>query len=89
VWTFAAHGESPTAARDRVQRESLADARRALAAADAITFSEAAIERAAKLLCAANNLGLDYWEGYHEFSLIKEKFRDQARAVVAALREET
>ncbi|WP_224089769.1 hypothetical protein [Arthrobacter sp. StoSoilB13] len=59
----------------------------ALAAADSVMFSEAAIERAAKLLCAANNLGLDYWESYHKDSLIKEKFRTQARAVVAALRE--
>ena len=33
VWTFVAHGESPAAARERVQQESLADARRALEAA--------------------------------------------------------
>lgn len=33
MWTFVAHGESPVAARERVQQESLADARRALEAA--------------------------------------------------------
>ena len=60
----------------------------ALAAADAVMFSEAAIERAAKLLCAANNLNFDFWERYPEDSLVKAKYRDQARAVVAALREE-
>jgi hypothetical protein len=33
VWQFAAHGEAPTDARDRVQRQALQDARRALEAA--------------------------------------------------------
>ncbi|QOT15898.1 hypothetical protein [Paenarthrobacter sp. YJN-5] len=46
VWTFAAHGESPTAARARVQRESLEQAQTGLAAADAVMFSEAVLEQA-------------------------------------------
>lgn len=33
VWQFAAHGEKPADARDRVQRQALQDARRALEAA--------------------------------------------------------
>lgn len=33
VWTFVAHGETPAAARNRVQRQSLDDARAALKAA--------------------------------------------------------
>lgn len=73
---------------DREGWTSYSDAQKALTAADAVMFSEAAIERAAKLLCAANNLNFDYWERYPEDSLIKEKYRDQARAVIAVLREE-
>lgn len=33
VWQFAAHGETPTAARNRVQKESLEAARNAIEAA--------------------------------------------------------
>ena len=33
VWQFAAHGESPTDARNRVQKQALQDARAVLAAA--------------------------------------------------------
>lgn len=64
-----------------------------LKAADAITFSEAAIERAAKVMFPS------YWDPdfYHAHSeatgnVIEESQRqciDHIRAVVAALREET
>jgi hypothetical protein len=33
VWTFVAHGETPTSARERAQRQALEDARKALEAA--------------------------------------------------------
>ena len=42
VWQFAAHGESPADARNRVQQESLEDARRALEAAAPYMLAEAA-----------------------------------------------
>jgi hypothetical protein len=41
VWQFAAHGETPTAARDRVQKQALQDARRALEAAAPHLMAEA------------------------------------------------
>lgn len=79
---------------DRDQRYTFtADAAAGLRAADAhdaangvhrVSLDQHTVERAARLLCAANNLDLDYWERYPETSLIKEKFRDQARAVLAA-----
>ena len=61
-----------------------ADAHDAANSVHRVSLDHATIERAARLLCAANNLGLDYWERYSENSLIKEKFREQARAVLAA-----
>lgn len=39
VWTFQAHGETPTAARNRVQQESLQQARFALEAAAPYVWS--------------------------------------------------
>jgi len=41
VWQFAAHGEAPADARDRVQRQSLEDAQRALEAAAPHMLAEA------------------------------------------------
>lgn len=85
VWTFAAHGESPTEARDRVQRQALEDAERTLVAADAVTFNDAAIERVAIALGVKQYPMIEgFWADVDaEF---KEKCRDQARAVIAALK---
>jgi hypothetical protein len=43
VWKFAAHGETPTAARDRVQQQALEDARQALEAAAPYMFAQRAV----------------------------------------------
>ena len=49
VWQFAAHGETPTAARDRVQQESLQAARRALEAAAPFIVAQALEQTAAAI----------------------------------------
>lgn len=73
-------------------------ANEAVSAADSVLFSEAAIERAAEALYAESPLAL-YDEGNEQFvdggrpwewltDEYKASMRGQARAVVAALREE-
>ena len=92
VWTFAAHGESPTAARARVQRESLEQAQIGLAAVDAVTFSDEAIERASEALYDLRRKDpktgrLHLVKPWADLDPeMKPFYRDDVRAVVAALR---
>lgn len=77
VWTFVAHGESPTTARERVQRESLKQAQAGLAAADAVMFADETIERAAKAVSS------DFpWYSNYSPAIVQA----HVRAVVAALK---
>lgn len=73
-------------ASDVLRRDYTANATTAIEAADAVMFGDAAVEDVARLLCSANSFYLDRWESYPDGSLIKDKFRTQARAVIAALK---
>ena len=86
VWTFAAHGESPTAARARVQRESLEQAQTGLAAADAVMFSDNAIERAAVALWNHDFPSHPIDDISELLEWTRRRRLEQARLMVAALK---